>query len=74
MPGRRMGADRFYNLVRSGFYKDAAFFRIIPSFVAQFGIPARPDVAAAWEQRQSDRRSRDAIQQTRHGNLRDCRS
>ena len=44
-----IGADRFYNLVRSGFYKDAAFFRIVPSFVAQFGIPARPDVAAAWD-------------------------
>src|SRR5579862_7790099 len=44
-----MGADRFYNLVRSGFYKDAAFFRIVPRFVAQFGIPARPDVAAVWD-------------------------
>jgi peptidyl-prolyl cis-trans isomerase A (cyclophilin A) len=44
-----IGADRFYNLVRSGFYKDAAFFRIVPRFVAQFGIPARPDVAAAWD-------------------------
>src|SRR5277367_5596186 len=44
-----IGADRFYNLVRSGFYKDAAFFRIVPRFVAQFGIPARPDVAAVWD-------------------------
>jgi peptidyl-prolyl cis-trans isomerase A (cyclophilin A) len=44
-----IGSDRFYNLVRSGFYKDAAFFRIVPRFVAQFGIPARPDVAAAWD-------------------------
>jgi peptidyl-prolyl cis-trans isomerase A (cyclophilin A) len=44
-----LGSDRFYNLVRSGFYKDAAFFRIVPRFVAQFGIPARPDVAAAWD-------------------------
>jgi len=44
-----LGADRFYNLVRGGFYKDAAFFRIVPRFVAQFGIPARPDVAAVWE-------------------------
>jgi peptidyl-prolyl cis-trans isomerase A (cyclophilin A) len=43
-----LGADRFYNLVKNGFYKDAAFFRVIPRFVAQFGIPARPDVAAAW--------------------------
>lgn len=44
-----IGSDRFYNLVRSGFYKDASFFRIVPGFVAQFGIPARPDVAAAWD-------------------------
>jgi peptidyl-prolyl cis-trans isomerase A (cyclophilin A) len=44
-----LGADRFYNLIRGGFYKDAAFFRVIPRFVAQFGIPARPDVAAVWE-------------------------
>jgi peptidyl-prolyl cis-trans isomerase A (cyclophilin A) len=45
-----IGADRFYNLVRSGFFKDAAFFRTIPNFMTQFGIPARPDVAKAWEQ------------------------
>jgi len=44
-----IGSDRFYNLVRAGFYKDAAFFRIVPRFVAQFGIPARPDVAAVWD-------------------------
>jgi len=44
-----LGADRFYNLVRAGFYKDAAFFRVIPGFVAQFGIPARPDVAKVWD-------------------------
>jgi peptidyl-prolyl cis-trans isomerase A (cyclophilin A) len=44
-----LGADRFYNLVRGGFYKDAAFFRVLPRFVAQFGIPARPDVGAAWD-------------------------
>ena len=44
-----LGADRFYNLVRAGFYKDAAFFRVIPRFMAQFGISARPEVAEAWE-------------------------
>jgi len=44
-----LGADRFYNLVKNGFYKDAAFFRVLPRFVAQFGIPARPEVAAAWD-------------------------
>lgn len=43
-----LGADRFYNLVRAGFFTDAAFFRVVPGFVAQFGISARPDVARAW--------------------------
>lgn len=44
-----IGSDRFYNLVRNGFYTNAAFFRVLPRFVAQFGISARPDVNAVWE-------------------------
>ena len=44
-----LGADRFFNLIRNGFYTDAAFFRVLPRFVAQFGIAARPEVANAWE-------------------------
>jgi len=43
-----LGADRFYNLARNGFYEGAAFFRVLPGFVAQFGIPARPAVGRAW--------------------------
>ncbi|MGC1910618.1 MAG: peptidylprolyl isomerase, partial [Candidatus Acidiferrales bacterium] len=35
-----LGADRFYNLVRHGFYNDAAFFRIVPNFIVQFGLAA----------------------------------
>jgi peptidyl-prolyl cis-trans isomerase A (cyclophilin A) len=42
------GADRFYNLVRSGYFKDIAFFRVIPGFMCQFGIHGDPKVAAAW--------------------------
>lgn len=42
------GADHFYNLVRAGFYTDAAFFRVIPGFMAQFGISARPEVSRIW--------------------------
>jgi peptidyl-prolyl cis-trans isomerase A (cyclophilin A) len=45
-----LGADRFYNLVRAGFYTDAAFFRVLPGFMAQFGLSARPDVSQAWVQ------------------------
>src|SRR5690242_2602290 len=44
------GADRFYNLVRSGFFKDASFFRVLDNFMAQFGISADPQVARAWMQ------------------------
>ena len=45
------GADRFYNLVRSGYFKDLAFFRVIPGFMVQFGIHGDPAVAAAWRDR-----------------------
>jgi peptidyl-prolyl cis-trans isomerase A (cyclophilin A) len=41
-------ADRFYNLVKHHFYDNAAFFRVVPSFVVQFGISANPAVSAAW--------------------------
>jgi peptidyl-prolyl cis-trans isomerase A (cyclophilin A) len=43
------GADRFYNLVKYHYYDNAAFFRVLQGFVAQFGISARPDVNRAWE-------------------------
>jgi peptidyl-prolyl cis-trans isomerase A (cyclophilin A) len=42
------GADRFYNLVRSGFFKDVRFFRVIAGFMCQFGIHGDPAVASAW--------------------------
>ena len=45
------GADRVHYLVRHGFYDGARFFRVVPGFVAQFGIPADPAVAAAWRAR-----------------------
>ena len=41
-------ADRFYELVQLDFYDDAAFFRVIDGFVAQFGVHPDPQVAAAW--------------------------
>jgi len=44
------GADRFYNLVRSGYFKDAAFFRVIHGFMCQFGIHGDPNIAAKWRE------------------------
>jgi peptidyl-prolyl cis-trans isomerase A (cyclophilin A) len=42
------GADRFYNLVRHGFYDNARFFRIRAGVFAQFGINGDPTVASVW--------------------------
>jgi peptidyl-prolyl cis-trans isomerase A (cyclophilin A) len=44
-----LGADRFYNLAKYHFFDGAAFFRVLPGFVAQFGISPRPDVAKIWQ-------------------------
>jgi|SRR5665213_781007 len=44
------GADRFYNLVRSGYFKDIAFFRVIPGFMCQFGVHGDPAVSAKWRE------------------------
>jgi peptidyl-prolyl cis-trans isomerase A (cyclophilin A) len=44
-----LGADRFYNLVRAGFFTDAGFFRVVPNFMVQFGLSANPAVNKAWE-------------------------
>ena len=43
------GADRFFNLVKAGYYDDVAFFRVIPGFMVQFGINGDPRVNAAWQ-------------------------
>jgi peptidyl-prolyl cis-trans isomerase A (cyclophilin A) len=42
------GADRFYNLVKNGFYDDTRFFRVISGFMVQFGINGDPNIMARW--------------------------
>jgi peptidyl-prolyl cis-trans isomerase A (cyclophilin A) len=43
-----LGADRFYNLVKGGVFDGARFFRVLPGFVVQFGIPGDPEAARTW--------------------------
>jgi peptidyl-prolyl cis-trans isomerase A (cyclophilin A) len=43
-----LAADRFYNLVKSGFYDNCRFFRVIDSVLVQVGIHGNPTVQAAW--------------------------
>ena len=43
------GADRFYNLVRARFFDGVEFFRVVKSFVVQFGISPYPKVSSAWQ-------------------------
>jgi peptidyl-prolyl cis-trans isomerase A (cyclophilin A) len=42
------GADRFYNLVKNGFYDNTRFFRVISGFMVQFGINGDPNIMARW--------------------------
>ena len=44
------GADRFYNLVKNGFFDNARFFRVVSGFMVQFGIHGDPNVSAQWRQ------------------------
>jgi peptidyl-prolyl cis-trans isomerase A (cyclophilin A) len=43
------GADRFYNLVKIGYYDEVCFFRVIPGFMAQAGIHGNPAVSKVWK-------------------------
>ncbi len=43
-----LGVDRFYNLVRIGFFHDVAFFRAVDHFIIQFGVHGDPDVNKVW--------------------------
>ena len=66
-----IGADRFYNLVRAGFYDDSRFYRVTARF-AQFGIAGDPAIAGVWRSveiaddpvRQSNTRGRFAFAMT----------
>ncbi len=42
------GADRFYNLVKNGFYDNCRFFRVVPNFMVQFGINGDAAIQRNW--------------------------
>ena len=44
-----LGAEQIYKLVQDGFYDEAAFFRVVPNFVLQFGIAGTPAENKKWE-------------------------
>ena len=44
-----LGADRFYNLVKNGFYDECRFFRVLDGFMAQIGMNGDPSVQRAWQ-------------------------
>jgi peptidyl-prolyl cis-trans isomerase A (cyclophilin A) len=46
-----LGADRFYQLVTSGYFTDVRFFRVVPGFVAQFGMNGDPKVNDEWQKK-----------------------
>jgi peptidyl-prolyl cis-trans isomerase A (cyclophilin A) len=43
-----LAADRFYNLVKNGFYDGSRFFRVLDGFMTQFGLNGDPEIDAAW--------------------------
>jgi peptidyl-prolyl cis-trans isomerase A (cyclophilin A) len=44
------GADRFFNLVKNGFYDNVRFFRVVSGFMVQFGINGDPDLSSKWRE------------------------
>jgi peptidyl-prolyl cis-trans isomerase A (cyclophilin A) len=49
-----LGAQRFYELVKSGFYNDCRFFRVVSGFMVQFGINGNPATQQSWERSLKD--------------------
>ncbi len=46
-----LGAEQFKQIIEEGIYNEARFFRVIPGFVVQWGIPGDPEQAAIWDKK-----------------------
>jgi len=55
------GVDRFYNLVKNGYFDNVRFFRVVPGFMVQFGIHGDPALNTVW---QAARMPRDPVKQS----------
>jgi peptidyl-prolyl cis-trans isomerase A (cyclophilin A) len=44
------GADRFFSLVKNGYYDECRFYRVLPKYIAQVGIHGDPKIAGAWHE------------------------
>jgi peptidyl-prolyl cis-trans isomerase A (cyclophilin A) len=60
------GADRFYNLVKNGYYDNCRFFRVVENFIVQFGINGDPKLNTVW------RAARIPDDQSEQSNSRGC--
>jgi len=44
------GADRFYNLVRNGYFDGNKFFRVLPGLIVQWGMNGDPAINKIWSE------------------------
>ena len=61
------GADRFFNLVKNGFYDNCKFFRNIEGFMVQFGMNGNPKIGAAWRSPQAQLKDDPVKESNRRG-------
>ena len=46
-----IGAERFYQLIKAGYYNECRYFRVVPGFMVQFGMHGDPAVQNEWDKK-----------------------